>query len=143
MAENLKAFLKGNAIIRENVKFAVSSRFVGEDNKPIEWEICPINATQDEEVRKSCTKRVPVPGKKNAYRPEIDYNAYLGALAARCTVFPDLNNAELQDSYGVKGAEKCLKTMLEPGEYYEYISKVQEICGFDVTMDNKVEEAKN
>ncbi len=143
MAESLKAFLKGNAIIKENVKFAASPRFVGEDNKPIKWEISPINATQDEEVRKSCTRNVPVPGKKNMYRPEIDYNAYLGALAARCTVFPDLNNAELQDSYGVKGAEKCLKAMLEPGEYFDYIDEVQKICGFDITMDEKVEEAKN
>lgn len=143
MAANLKAFLKENAVVRDDVFVAVSKRFIGEDGAPIPWQVSPITATQDEEVRKRCTRRVPVPGKKNMYQPEIDYDAYLGALAAKCTVFPNLNDAELQDSYGVKGAGECLKAMLEPGEYYDYLEKVQKINGFDVTMDDKVEEAKN
>ena len=88
MAENLKAFLKGNAIIRENVKFAVSSRFVGEDNNPIEWEICPINATQDEEVRKSCTKRVPVPGKKTHISPRMTITRISVRLRQDAPSFP-------------------------------------------------------
>ena len=34
---NLSAFLAENAIAVENVKFAASKRFMGEDNKPILW----------------------------------------------------------------------------------------------------------
>jgi len=33
--------------------------------------------------------------------------------------------------------------MLTPGEYAEYISKVQEVCGFDTTLQEDVDTAKN
>ena len=141
---SLSAFLAKNALKVENVKFAVSKRFVDETTKkPIEWEIKAITGTEDESLRKSCAKRVPIPGKKSQYQKETDYDMYLGKLAVACTVFPDLNNKELQDSYKVMGAESLLKTMLTPGEYVEYIQKVQEVCGFDATLQDEVDEAKN
>lgn len=140
---NLSAFLAENAIAVENVKFAASKRFMGEDNKPILWEIKTITGTEDEALRKACAKRVPIPGKKNQYQKETDYDQYLGKLAVACTVFPDLNNKELQDSYHVMGAEALLKTMLTPGEYADYVQKIQEVCGFDTTLQDEVDEAKN
>lgn len=140
---NLSAFLAENAVKVENTKYVASKRFLDADGKPIPWEIQCITSTEDEALRKSCTKRVPVPGKRNQYTQETDYNAYLGKLAARCTAFPNLNDAELQNSYDVMGADALLKTMLTPGEYAEYLVKVQEVNGFDVTMEDEVEEAKN
>ena len=140
---NLSAFLAENALAVENVKFAASKRFMGDDGKPMLWEIKTITGTEDEALRKSCAKRVPIPGKKNQYQKETDYDMYLGKLAVACTVFPDLKNKELQDSYHVYGAEALLKTMLTPGEYADYVSKVQEVCGFDTTLQEEVDEAKN
>lgn len=143
MSMTLSGFLAENAVQVENIKFVASNRFLGADKKPIPWEIKTITGTEDEALRKSCAKRVPVPGKKNQYQKETDYDMYLGKLAVACTVFPDLNNKELQDSYKVMGAEALLKTMLTPGEYAEYISKVQEVCGFDTTLQEEVDTAKN
>lgn len=140
---SLSAFLAENALPIENIKFVASKRFLGADKKPIEWEIKTITGTDDEALRKSCAKRVPIPGKKNQYQKETDYDMYLGKLAVACTVFPDLNNKELQDSYKVMGAEALLKTMLTPGEYADYISKIQEVCGFDTSLQEDVDEAKN
>ena len=140
---NLSAFLAENAFSVENVKFAASKRFMGDDGKPMLWEIKTITGTEDEALRKSCTKRVPIPGKKNQYQKETDYDMYLGKLAVACTVFPDLNNKELQDSYKVMGADVLLKTMLTPGEYADYVQKVQEVCGFDTSLQDEVDEAKN
>lgn len=140
---NLSAFLAENALAVENVKFAVSKRFMGDDGKPMLWEIKTITGTEDEALRKSCAKRVPIPGKKNQYQKETDYDMYLGKLAVACTVFPDLNNKELQDSYKVMGADALLKTMLTPGEYADYVQKVQEVCGFDTSLQDDVDEAKN
>jgi len=139
----LSAFLSQNALKPENVKFVASNRFIGDDGKPIPWEIKCITPAEDEEIRKACTKRVPIPGKRNQFTQETDYNMYLGKLAARCTVFPKLDDAELQNSYGVMGADQLLKTMLTPGEYAEYLVKVQEVCGFDTTFQDLVDEAKN
>ena len=140
---NLSAFLAENALAVENVKFAASKRFMGDDGKPMLWEIKTITGTEDEALRKSCAKRVPIPGKKNQYQKETDYDTYLGRLAVACTVFPDLNNKELQDSYKVMGADSLLKTMLTPGEYADYLTKVQEVCGFDTSLQDEVDEAKN
>ncbi|MEL4861023.1 phage portal protein [Pseudoflavonifractor phocaeensis] len=138
----LSAFLAQNAVKIENVKFAASSRFV-EEGKPVEWEIRCISSTEDETLRKDSTKRVPVPGKRGAFTQETDYNLYLGRLAVACTVFPNLNDKELQDSYGVMGADVLLKTMLTPGEYANYLAKVQEVCGYDKTLQDEVDEVKN
>ena len=140
---NLSAFLAENALAVENVKFAVSKRFMGDDGKPMLWEIKTITGTEDEALRKSCAKRVPIPGKKNQYQKETDYDMYLGKLAVACTVLPDLNNKELQDSYKVMGADALLKTMLTPGEYADYVQKVHEVCGFDTSLQDEVDEAKN
>ena len=66
-----------------------------------------------------------------------------GRLAVACIVYPNLSDAELQNSYHVKCAEDLLKTMLTPGEYVDCVAKVQEICGFDTLLDDEVEAAKN
>lgn len=140
---NLSCFLSQNAIVEENVKYAASRRFLDEKKKPVEWEVCGITSTEDELIRKECTRRVPVPGRKGQYTQETDFNLYLGRLAARCTVFPNLNDKELQDSYHVMGADTLLKTMLTAGEYAGYLERVQQVNGFDVTLPEAVEEAKN
>ena len=139
----LSAFLSENAIPVENIKFAASPRFVDENKKPVEWEIKTITGTEDEALRKSCARRVPVPGKRNQYQKETDYDLYLGKLAVACTVFPNLNDKGLQDSYKAMGAEALLKAMLTPGEYAAYVEKVQEVCGFSAPIQEEVDEAKN
>lgn len=140
---NLSAFLASNAIKDENTKYEASKRFIDENKKPIKWELCCVTSEEDESLRKSCTRKVQVPGKKNMFTPETDYDKYLGLLAVRCVVFPNLNDAELQNSYGVMGADSLLKTMLKPGEYQDLLKRVQEINGFDTGIDELVEEAKN
>lgn len=111
--------------------------------KPMEWEIKAISGTEDEAIRKECAKRVPIPGRKGQYQKETDLDLYLGKLAVACTVFPNLNDAALQDSYHVMGADALLKAMLTNGEYSAYLAKVQEICGFDIPFQQEVDQAKN
>lgn len=139
---SLSAFLAQNAAPIENEQYAVSDRFQ-EDGEPVKWEIRSITSAQDEELRKSCVKTVPVKGKRGQYTQETDNNKYLGLLAAECVVYPNLNAAELQDSYGVKGADALLKAMLTAGEYVSLLEKVQEVNGFDKTFMDEVDEAKN
>lgn len=139
---NLSAFLSQNAIKEENIKYVASKRFV-ENNKPVELEIQTITSNEDESIRKSCTKKVQVPGRRGQYTSDTDFEKYLGLLAVRCVVFPNLNDKELQDSYSVMGADNLLKVMLKPGEYQELLKKVQAINGFDIPLDEMVEEAKN
>jgi len=140
---NLSYFLAANVIKEDVVKYIASKRFIDENKNPVEWELGCITSAEDQEIRKSCTRKVQVPGKKNMYMPETDYDAYLAKLAVKCVKYPTLNNAELQNSYGVMGEVALLQAMLKSGEYQDLLKKVQEINGFDTGMDELVEEAKN
>lgn len=139
---NLSCFLKKNAKAVETIKYVASSRYT-ENGKPIEWEIKPVSADMDEAIRKECTKYVVV-GKRGQRTPELDVDKYAEKLCAACTVVPNLNSAELQDDYGVKGAGALLKAMLcIPGEYTDYKAKVMEVNGYNVSFEELVEDAKN
>lgn len=139
----LNNFLKQNAVLEENVKYVASKRFIDDKGKPIEWEMKAISTVEDDKLRRDCVKRVPVSGKRGQYNKETDYNLYLAKLAVACTVYPNLYDAELQDSYGTRTPEELIQNMLKPGEYAEYVTRIQEINGFDLTQDDLVEEVKN
>lgn len=64
---NLSAFLVQNVEKTENIKYVVSKRFLDGNQKPIEWEVRCVTSSEDEELRRNCTKRVRVPGKKNQF----------------------------------------------------------------------------
>ena len=140
---SLTAFLAENAERIENVEYVASQRFKGEDGKPVPWEIRCITSEEDEKLRRKCIRSVPVPGKRQQYQKETDFDMYLVRLAAACTVFPNLKDAELQNSYHAMGEEELLTRMLTAGEYADYVIKVQEVCGFDRSFEDLVDEAKN
>ena len=126
----------------ETVKYVASKRFV-KDGKPVEWELKAIDSDLDEAIRKECTKRVPIVGKRGQYNMETDTDKYAGKMCVACTVYPNLNDAELQDFYKVKTPDALLKKMLKPGEYTEFKAKVMEVNGYDLSMEELVDEAKN
>lgn len=140
----LSAFMAQNAKKIENIKLVVSDRFVGENGKPEEWEVRCLSSDENDVLQRDCTRQVPIPGKRNQYRTAFDNNLYGRKLAAACTVYPNLNDAELQDSYHVKCAEDLIVKLLSvPGEYASYLDKIMEFCGFDRSLRDQVDEAKN
>ena len=82
--DSLKGFFKGNAKQVENEKVVISDRFVGDDGKPLEWEIRAIGNETDDELRNQCTSQVRI--KKNVYVPKLDYTEYLKKLLTSCVV---------------------------------------------------------
>ena len=85
---------------------------------------------------------VPVPGQRNQYTREIDQVKYTAMLLAESVVYPELNDAELQDSYGVKGADGLLRKMLLISEYNELAKEVATL-GKAEGLAELVEDAKN
>ena len=73
---------------------------------------------------------------------ETDPADYLCRLAAACVIEPDLQNAALQRSWGVMGAEDLLKRMLSAGEYAKLVERVQAVCGFDLPVRELADEIK-
>ena len=142
MSKSLSAFMRPNVAEIQNARFAPSPRFVGEDGKPVEWEIRCISADEYARIRSSCIRQTPVPGRKNQFAQQLDTYAFQARVAARCTVFPDLNDAALQDSWGVTKPEELLGAMLIGGEFDDYVTEVFQINGFKAE-DELVDEAKN
>lgn len=141
---NLSLFLKKNKIVKENTKFAATKSLCDEKGNPLEWEIKPITTKQNDEIREACMIEVPVKGKPNMFRPKMNTAKYGAKMLAASIIFPDLMNAELQDSYGVSTPDELVKEMIDdPGEYNDFLAFVQEYNGFTTNMEDKVEEAKN
>lgn len=142
---NLQAFFAHNKKQNENIKRAVSKRFVDENGNPIEWEFAAISPARDEELKSECTKRSMITqGKrKGQYNTNFDNIKYQRLLTVESVVYPNLHDRELQDSYGVMGANELLNKMLTIGELTDASVAAQEVNGFDIEIDELVEEAKN
>ena len=65
---NLKSFL--NPVQVNECKVVISDRFIDDNGSPEKWTISPITSSEDASLRKDCTRKVPVVGKKGVYIPE-------------------------------------------------------------------------
>lgn len=139
---NFSKFMKANKIQKENVMHPVTKSLTDENGEPLLWEIKPLTTKEDEAIRESCTIEVPVKGKPNMYRPKTDMIKYQTKLMCAAIVSPDLNNVELQNSYGVMTPEELLKEMVDsPAEYNDLMVFVQKLSGFK-TLQEDVNDAK-
>ncbi|SDT26023.1 Phage XkdN-like tail assembly chaperone protein, TAC [Paenibacillaceae bacterium GAS479] len=138
---SMKLFFAQNAVQSEPQEVLVSDRFLDESGHPAAWKLRAISEELNEELRAASMKRTK--GKGSQGMPELDYNAYLGRMVAACIVYPDLNDAELQQSYGVRGSASVVRKMLLAGEFANLAAKVQEINGFDRDVSELSDEVKN
>lgn len=137
----LNLFLKQNQKVKENTKYKATKSFTNENGEPLEWEIRAITTKENERIREEC---ISIDRKKKGVEPRMDIQKYIAKLICAAVVFPDLNNAELQDSYGVKKPEDLIKEMIPlSGEYNNLAEFVQSYSGFDIELPDQVEEAKN
>lgn len=141
----LTAFFAHNKKQNGNIKRAVSKNFVDEQGKPIEWEFAPVSPERDAELKSECTKRSMITqGKrKGQFNTDFDHFKYQRLLTVESIVYPNLNDKELQDSYGVMGADALLGKMLTIGEMADASAVAQEVNGYQAELEDMVEEVKN
>ena len=135
---SLNGFFKSNAKSLPDVKVVVSERFTNEDGSPIEWVLHPISTKRVEEITKRNTKTTIKNGKKESVVNEENLNA---ELLEAVVLYPSLNDAELQDSYGVSSANELLSVMLYPGETQVLTNALQEVMSG--VKANDIDELKN
>lgn len=136
-------FMRGNKILKENQKFAVTKSLVDERGEPLVWEIRPVTTKENDLIREECITDVAVLGKGSGFRQKLNTGKYMGKLIASSVVYPNLNDKGLQDSYGVMCSDELLKAMVDdPGEYGVFAAFVQRLNGF-TSIDQEVEQAKN
>ncbi|MBJ6360875.1 phage portal protein [Paenibacillus sp. GCM10012307] len=138
---DLQGFFAQNAVIDTTEEFVVSPRFKDKDGRPIPWKIRSMKQRENEEIRKSATRKIR--DKRGGYQVETNSDEYIAKLTVASVVFPPLKDEALQKSYGVLGADKLLSEMLLPGEYADLINKVQELNGFEKDINELVHEVKN
>ncbi|UVY45280.1 MAG: XkdN-like tail assembly chaperone protein [Bacteriophage sp.] len=138
------AFMKANKKVKENEEFAPTASLLGSDGTPVRWEFRHISSKENEELRDANTIEVQVTGKPNLFRPKLITSKYLMAMIVKSTVFPDLYDKELQDSYGVMTPEDLVYAMVDDaGEMQDFQLWMQKFQGFTKSLDEKVDEAKN
>lgn len=137
-------FMKANKVEKKNEQYAPTTTLIGSDGTPLRWEFKHITSKENETLRDSCTVEVQVTGKPNLFRPKLNTSQYVSKMIVASTVSPDLYDAELQDSYGVKTPEELVYAMVDgAGEYQDFTVWMQRFQGFTKSLDDKVDEAKN
>lgn len=136
--------MKQNKIKKENTTFAPTKSLLDENGEPIKFIIKPLTTKENEDIREACTVDIPVTGKPNIFRPKLNTSKYLAKMLCSCIIEPNLFDKELQDSYGVMTPEDLIKEMIDdPGEYQDFVTFIQNFNGFNVSLEDKVDNAKN
>lgn len=141
---NFKAFLKSNKKEKQLTQYPATKSLCDEQGDPLMWMVRAISTKESEAIREACTTEVPITGKPGMYRQKVNTHKLLAKYICAAVVEPDLNNKELQDSYGVLCAEDLVVEMIDnPEEFGAFATFVQQYSGLDETLQEKVDEAKN
>lgn len=128
---DLKLFMKDNRETKENVKYSATKFLKDENGTPLEWEIKPISTKVFDMIREEC-----------ATKNKFDNSKYIAKLICASVIVPNLNNAKLQNSYGVRCCEDLIKEMLPPSDYVSLSEFIQKFNGF-TTIEEDIKIAKN
>lgn len=129
-----KSFLKGNVKEIENVSLKLD-RF---DEAIV---IRPLSAGEAEAINERCF--INKTGRKGRQERVFDAVKYNREICVSSIVYPDLNDAELQASYEVRGSDNLYKKMFYLGEANQILEKVLEVSEIDKSLEDEIEEAKN
>lgn len=140
---SFEKFMKKNKAVRENTFYAATASLCDDDGKPLEWELRALTTKESEKIREKCTVDIPVPGKPGMYRQKLT-DKYIPSLICAAVVSPNLFDAQLQDSYGVKTPEELIIEMVDnPDEYNNLLQFVQSYSGIKTNINDEISEAKN
>lgn len=137
MTENLNDFLLENV---DNEPETEQIEFKGFKSP---FVIKSLTATELKEIQKRHTRKV-LNKQTRTVTVDSDADAISDDLIVSSIVVPDLNNAQLQKSWGVvANPGKLLRKMLLAGQYGKLAEKVQTLSGFDAEdLTSLVDEAK-
>lgn len=133
---NLNAFLhpvQGD----ETREIIISSRFLGEDGKPVPFKIRALSQEENAQISKR-SMRLVKGGKRG--EKELDNTEYASRIIAAATVEPDFSSEALCKAYGTMDPLEVPGKMLLAGEYKRLMDAVMDLSGFH---DDLEEDAKN
>lgn len=127
-------FMKSCKAEKPNEKFAVTKSLTDENGNPLVWEFRRVSSRENALIQDEVMSSM---GAKN--RP----SEYIHRLIAKSTVYPNLYDSELQDSYSARTPEELLFALVDDvGEYNELALFIQRMHGL-MPLAERVEKAKN
>lgn len=136
---DLRAFLNTGNKTSEVFEYTPTQKFKDENGKTIPWKFKKLSIDEYEAIRDECTSINFADKGKTKFNNTLFNKKFV----CNSVVEPNLNNAELQDSYGVKKAEDLVTRMFDnAGEYYNLLGYLLEVNGFK-SISEDIEEAKN
>lgn len=129
----IKSFLKQNKKHSENIKLKL-------DSFEEEIELRIITGREYDRIQDKCY--VNRAGLKGRQEPKLDMAKFNNLLCSASMVVPDLQDAELQASYGVVGEQDLYGEMFTFAEHLKILNAITSTSGFN-DFNELVDEAKN
>lgn len=144
VVNDLSFFLPGQAEEIKEVKRPVSKRFKNKKGEIVPFRFLPVTTTRIDELEKLHTVPIYSGSRKKKTGERVDQARFIAHMAVESTVYPDMKSAELRKAYGEQDPIEVAKRVLYlGGEYSEWLSIASEINGFDDSLEELEETAKN
>ena len=120
---------------KPNIRFVLSEEFIGEDGKPLVWEMRQLSAAEGLEIERL-----------NADRGDTEV---LIAMAASSLVVPDLKDQKLLEALSEKAKTTVLspsqaaKAMLTMAELFKLMKVYHSFCKMGESVEELIAKAKN
>ncbi len=129
----LQEFLnKSKSVKKITKKVIVGDRFVDENGKDMPFEIKTFAANKHDKIRSEASK--------GEYFKASEYNT---KIVVEGCVYPNFKNTESIKSRGLHTPEEFVRDVLLPGEIDILSLEIQKLCGYNVSINDLIEEAKN
>ncbi|HLR92405.1 MAG TPA: hypothetical protein VK048_05030 [Atopostipes sp.] len=139
---DLSFFMPGKAEQVEVVEAPISQRFKDAKGKIIPFQFKPITTDRVDELEKFHTKPVIKGNKKVGER--VDQARFMAHIAVESTIYPNFKDEKMRKAYKSEDPIEIAKKVLNVvGEYTNWMSKASEVNGFEDSLDDLEEIAKN
>lgn len=132
----LQDFLNSNPVDDMVAEVVISDRFKDKDGNLLKFKIKAMTNRTFDELRRKCTK---IRGRKT----DFDANAFNISVVIENTISPDFKDAESLKKLNCMSPDQYVERVLLAGEIVQLAQEISKLSGFDVEMDELVEEAKN
>lgn len=133
----LQDFLNANLVDGITDEVVISDRFKDGNGKLLKFKIKAMTNREFDDIRKRCTEI------KKGRKVEFNAQKFNIAVITENTLNPDFKDAASIQKVGCATPEDYLNKVLLAGEIATLANEIQKLSGFDVEMEDLVEEAKN
>lgn len=137
----LQDFLIENSdVMSKEVEVAISPRFKDKDGNMLKFKVRPMSGDDFGKYQKQSTS-IKINGRKK--ETSFDSSKFNMLCITNHCIDPDFKSADMLKKLGVQTPEQAISKVLLAGEIVELGNQISNISGFDVDINDEIEQAKN